>query len=83
LFAENPEKYAPPYSGYCAYAMASGKFADIIPEVWKIFDGKLSLNFNRKVQRKWKKISRAISKKQTSGVPKYWRKGKASTLGLI
>ena len=52
LFTENPEKYAPQYGGYCAYAMASGNFVDIIPEAWKIFDGKLYLNFSLKVQRK-------------------------------
>ena len=44
LFAANPEKYAPQYGGYCAYAVSKGHTADINPSVWKIVAGKLYLN---------------------------------------
>ncbi len=44
-FRANPEKYAPPqYGGYCAYAVSTGKTANISPEAWKIVDGRLYLN---------------------------------------
>ena len=55
LFESSPEKYAPAYGGYCAYAMASGRWVDIDPRAWKIVEGKLYLNFSLKVQKKWEK----------------------------
>jgi len=55
LFAEDPERYAPQYGGFCAYAVSQGYTASTIPEAWKIVDGKLYLNYSRGVQRKWEK----------------------------
>jgi YHS domain-containing protein len=46
-FAAEPDKYVPRYGGYCAYAMAIDRIADIDPERWAIVDGKLYLNNNR------------------------------------
>ncbi|MFN7960500.1 MAG: YHS domain-containing (seleno)protein [Thermoanaerobaculia bacterium] len=54
-FAKEPEKYAPQYGGYCAYAVAKGSTAGIDPQAWKIVDGKLYLNYNRKIQEEWLK----------------------------
>jgi YHS domain-containing protein len=53
LFKADPEKYAPQYGGYCAWAVAQGSTADADPELWKIVDGKLYLNFNQDIQDKW------------------------------
>jgi len=55
MFAADPEKYAPQYGGYCAWAVAQGKTAGIDPEAWKIVDGKLYLNYNKKIQSRWEK----------------------------
>ncbi len=55
LFTKNPEKYAPQYGGYCAYAVSQGVTADIDPTAWKIVDGKLYLNLSHSVARIWKK----------------------------
>ena len=44
LFKANPEKYAPQYGGYCAYALSKNKTAGITPKNWKIVGGKLYLN---------------------------------------
>ncbi len=55
LFMENPEKYAPEYGGYCAYAMAEGKRVKIDPEAWSVVDEKLYLNYSRNIQDKWMK----------------------------
>jgi YHS domain-containing protein len=52
-FRGAPEKYAPQYGGYCAWAVSQGYTADIDPDAWKIVGGKLYLNYNRDVQRKW------------------------------
>ncbi len=53
LFAQAPEKYAPQYGGYCAWAVSQGYTADIDPEAWKIEDGRLYLNYSLDVQKKW------------------------------
>lgn len=54
-FAADPEAYAPQYGGYCAWAVSQGYTASTIPEAWKIVDGKLYLNFSRRVQRRWER----------------------------
>ncbi|HXW68027.1 MAG TPA: YHS domain-containing (seleno)protein [Dissulfurispiraceae bacterium] len=54
-FSRNPKDYAPRYGGYCAYAVSQGKTADIDPEAWTVFEGKLYLNLNRNVQKLWEK----------------------------
>jgi YHS domain-containing protein len=55
LFSANPDKYAPKYGGYCAWAASQGYTADIDPEAWTIVDGSLYLNFNKKIQERWEK----------------------------
>jgi YHS domain-containing protein len=53
LFAASPEKYAPQYDGFCAWAMTESRIAITDPEVWKIVDGKLYLNCSREAYEKW------------------------------
>ena len=53
LFKKNPEKYAPQYGGFCAYAMSKGVFASSIPESWSIVDEKLYLNYDLELRKKW------------------------------
>jgi hypothetical protein len=55
LFIADPAKYAPQYGGYCAWAVAEGYTAKGDPNVWRIVDGKLYLNFNASVQKGWEK----------------------------
>lgn len=55
IFKESPEKYAPQYGGYCAYAAAKGGFAPIEPDHWVIRDAKLYLNYNARINKKWNK----------------------------
>lgn len=55
LFAANPEKYAPAYGGYCAFAASHGFTMYTVPDAWEIVDGKLYLNKSKGIQRKWKK----------------------------
>jgi len=59
-FAGMPEKYAPQYGGYCAWAVSQGYTASIDPAAWKIVDGKLYLNYSKGVQKQW----------QDGGIPK-------------
>lgn len=53
LFAAAPEKYAPQYGGYCAWAVSQGYTASIDPAAWKIYEEKLYLNYDLDVQKKW------------------------------
>lgn len=69
-FKASPEKYLPQYGGWCAYAMANGQKVGIDPKAFDIKDGKLYLNYSRKVQKKWQK-------KSDSYIPKadaFWKK---------
>lgn len=52
-FVANPEKYAPQYGGYCAWAVSQGYHAKGDARFWKIVDGKLYLNYDASVQKTW------------------------------
>ena len=52
-FAAGPEKYAPQYDGWCAWAMTEARKAVTDPEVWKIVNGKLYLNCSQAAYEKW------------------------------
>jgi len=54
LFSANPEKYAPAYGGYCAWAVAEKKqLFSTQPRNWAIVDDRLFLNYNDSIQEKW------------------------------
>ncbi|MGB7085269.1 MAG: YHS domain-containing (seleno)protein [Phormidesmis sp.] len=55
LFTENPEQYAPQYGGFCAWAVAEGYTAPVDPNAWEIVDGKLYLNYDARIQRRWQR----------------------------
>ena len=69
MFKAEPEKYAPQYGGYCAYAVSQGKTANIDPDAWKIVDGKLYLNLNKRIHRKWEKDILGYIKKADKNWP--------------
>ena len=66
-FAAAPERYAPQYGGFCAYAAALGYKASIDPDAFTIVDGKLYLNYNKATEALWRK-----------DIPGYIRKGDAN-----
>lgn len=55
LFLGNPEQYTPQYGGYCAYGIAQEALVKIEPDLWTIYEGKLYLNYNKKLNNEWKK----------------------------
>jgi hypothetical protein len=71
-FAAAPEKYAPQYGGYCAYAVAQNATASIDPQAWTLVAGKLYLNYSLKVRETWEK-----------DVPRYIRKADANWPGVL
>lgn len=52
-FRADPESYAPRYGGYCAWAVSQGYTAKGDPKYWRIVGGKLYLNYDASVQRRW------------------------------
>jgi len=54
-FLADPAKYAPQYGGYCAWAVSQGYTAKGDPQAWTVHDGKLYLNYNKKVRATWAK----------------------------
>ena len=66
-FSAAPERYAPQYGGFCAYAVAMGYKASIDPDAFTIVDGRLYLNYNKPTEVLWRK-----------DIPGYIRKGDAN-----
>jgi YHS domain-containing protein len=54
-FDADPEKYAPQFGGYCAYAVSKGATAKGDPQAWSVVDGKLYLNYSTGVRTEWQK----------------------------
>lgn len=52
-FKAEPAKYEPQYGGYCAYGVSVGKKFDGNPIFWTIDNGKLYLNLNDDIQKKF------------------------------
>jgi YHS domain-containing protein len=52
-FAADPERYAPAFGGYCAFAASRGYLAPTIPEAWSIQDGRLYLNASLRARELW------------------------------
>lgn len=69
-FMENPEKYAPQYGGYCAYAVAKGSIAKTAPDAWKVVNGKLYLNYDQGIKKKWEADQEEYIAKANANWPK-------------
>lgn len=53
MFDAEPDKFAPQYGGYCAYAVSKGATAPTDPNAWTVFEDKLYLNFSTDVRAIW------------------------------
>ena len=52
-FVAAPQAYAPQFGGFCALGTANGYKVKTEPDAFKVVDGKLYLNYNRKVLELW------------------------------
>lgn len=52
-FLADPAKYAPAYGGFCAMGAAFGKKFDVDPTQFRVVDGRLYLNLNESVFKRW------------------------------
>ena len=69
-FKNSPQKYAPAYGGYCAYAVSNGYTASTDPDAWTIHNGKLYLNYSIGVRAKWSKDIPGNIRKANANWPK-------------
>jgi YHS domain-containing protein len=53
LFQAAPERYAPQYGGYCAYAVGNNYTAGIDPQAFTLIGDKLYLNYSLDIQKQW------------------------------
>lgn len=53
MFDGDPEKFAPKYGGYCAYAVSKGYTASTDPAAWSIHEDRLYLNYSKSVRALW------------------------------
>ena len=74
LFKASPEKYAPQYGGYCAYAVSQGGTANIDPTQFTILNDKLYLNYNKSINKKWTANREAFIEQADLNWPKLLKK---------
>lgn len=53
LFTANPAKYAPQFGGFCAFGVALDKLFPVDISTWQVRDGKLYLNLNADILKKF------------------------------
>lgn len=73
-FVAAPEKFAPQYGGYCAFAVAHNGLSPGDPRHWRIVDGKLYLNVDASVQTKWNRDHEAFIKRADQSWPNVLKK---------
>ena len=60
--------------------MSRGSTADIVPEAWAIVDGKLYLNLNLDVQKKWQQDREAYIKEADDNWPRLMAHSNSETV---
>ena len=70
LFLKEPDRYAPQYGGYCAFAVAAGSTAPGDPRVWDVVDGKLYLNLSTGTQSSWRRDTAGMIQRGNANWPR-------------
>ena len=68
-FSADPERYAPQYGGYCAWAVAHNSTAVGDPHQWSIVDDRLYLNYNAEFHQKWARRKAELIEKGNENWP--------------
>ncbi len=53
IFVAEPARYQPQYGGYCAFGVAKGFKPEVDPKSFAVVDGKLYLNKNPDIAKRW------------------------------
>ena len=70
LFLKEPDKYAPQYGGYCAFAVALGSAASSDPRLFDVIDGKLYLNQSNGTQASWRRDTAGMIQRGNQNWPR-------------
>ncbi len=70
LFLAKPEKYEPQFGGYCAFGVAEERLFPVDISTWLVRDGKLYLNLNADVRKKFDADIDAILRKANASWPR-------------
>jgi YHS domain-containing protein len=68
LFTENPDKYTPQFGGFCAYGVGLDKLLPVDINTWQVRNGKLYLNLNGDILKKFN----ADFEGNVAKADKYW-----------
>lgn len=69
-FAKSPERFMPEFGGFCAYGVSRGYAVDVDPQTFAVVDGKLYLNYSKRVQATWNQDRAAYIEKARANWPK-------------
>jgi YHS domain-containing protein len=82
-FEAAPERYVPAFGGYCAYGASNGYTAPVEIDTWQIVDGRLLLNYNKSIRKKFDADRAAYLQKADANWPGIVEKeGKALGEGM-
>ena len=73
-FEKNPSKYLPQYDGWCAYGVAKGKKFKSDPTVFTVENGKLYLNLNKSIGKKFEADKKELIAKADKNWPAVMKK---------
>lgn len=76
-FNASPEKFLPAYDGLCAYGMALGKKFESDPTAFTVIDGKIFLNKNANIKKKFAEDTKGYIMKADAHWEKIQMKEKA------
>lgn len=77
-FDKDPEKYAPQFGGWCAFGVSVGKKFHSDPEAFVVHEGKLYVNVNKDILKKFKEDLPGNTKKAEANWTKIKAKEEAS-----
>ena len=80
LFASDPRRYSPQYSGFCSMGMALGALWRANPEVWTIVDGKLFLKYSKITGDRWRQNIAENIDRADENWPRLRKLGKGASL---
>jgi hypothetical protein len=72
-FLADPAKYAPQFGGHCSWAASQGYLAKGDPGNWRIVNGKLYLNYDATIHRRWERDIPGFIRKGDANWPKIGR----------
>jgi len=81
-FEAEPAKYIPQFGGYCAYGVSKGDLVKIEVDAFQIVDGRLLLQYNKKVRETFNKDQKGFLKKADANWPSVSKKKPTGFFGF-